>query len=92
MNITFTNNVGTNQKYSYYNGVAQSSYPGSGVNNPSTAASAQAAPGPLYVLTSIIGNPGFVGRIGLLKMWNTTLSPAQVLDEYNTYKTRYGLS
>jgi hypothetical protein len=92
MNITFTNNVGANQKYSYYNGAAQSTFPGSGVNNPSTAASAQGSPGLLQVLTSVIGNPGFVGRIGLLKMWNTALSPAQVLDEYNTYKTRYGLT
>jgi hypothetical protein len=84
--------VSANTKYSYYNGVAQSSYPGSGVNNPSTAASAQSNPGPLYVLTSIIGNPGFVGRIGLLKMWNVSLTSSQVLTEYNTYKSRYGLT
>jgi len=92
MNVVFTNNAtATNQKYSYLNGVAQSTYPG-GASNPSTAATAQGTPGKFAAFYALAGNQPIIGRIGLIKFWNVALTSGEIATEYNTYKSRYGLA
>jgi len=93
-NAVFTNDttVAPNgEKWSYLNGAAQPTYPGSGVSNPSTAATAQGTPGKFGTFQSIEGRTTFRGRIGLVKMWNVALTGAQVATEFNTYRNRYNL-
>jgi len=81
MNITFTNNISGNQKIAYLNG--------SQINT-STSSTLSTTNGPLAVLRSAEGNP-LDGRLAIVKIWNTVLTPAEVLAEFNTYRSRYGL-
>jgi hypothetical protein len=82
MNITFTNNFTGNTKIAYLNGVQK---------NTSTFMTLSTTNGPLAVLRSPEGN-AFAGRLAIVRIWNTVLTPAEVLAEYNAYRTRYGLT
>jgi hypothetical protein len=42
-------------------------------------------------IDTITDHYGFSGSVGPVKIWNVALTPSDIEEEYNTYKTRFGL-
>jgi hypothetical protein len=40
---------------------------------------------------TITDHYGFSGSVGPIKIWNTAITPEDIEEEYNEYKTRFGL-
>lgn len=80
------NNVDSNSITLYVNGVSQGS-------NSHSFTSVKNSTNPLY-LGNYNGNEyqqSFNGRIGITRLYNTSLSSSEVLNNYNADKSKYGL-
>ena len=63
-----------------------------GVKESTTARTGTITPGTLYVGSNSGGSSEFyVGQLGFVKMYNTVLTDAQVLQNFNAIRGRYGL-
>jgi len=82
-NATFTNDKTSNKKFAYKNGVQ--------VGTEVTTGTGTVTAGNLYAMRDVDGH-SFIGNLAIIKIWNTALSAADVTAEYNTYKSRYGLT
>jgi len=72
--------VRSNPTQVYVNGLLRSTYNSGNLSNPFPF---------LKLMTS--GNTKPAGRLSVVKIWNIRLNDAQILQEFNTYKSRYGL-
>ncbi len=72
--------VRSNPTQVYVNGLLRSTYNSGNLSNPFPF---------LKLMSSGSNKPS--GRLAVVKIWNIRLNDAQILQEFNTYKSRYGL-
>jgi hypothetical protein len=69
--------------YYYINGVQIGGRPGFSANSLTNTNS-------LYIGKSRSTNNGYVGDISMFSIWNKALTTTEILNDFNTYKARYG--